>query len=632
LELHQAVASRFEELLDRIVLAETAHLRKRPGEVKTQLGAARALAEALDARTARVLVALAEARMADAEEDSPRVLASLRSVAPDLGRGDYTSEWESESFRARAFLRLDRLDSAVVAGRRAVATVERVRGSLASGVLRTAYGASRSRTYADLVTILLRAGRPEEAFQVADAARGGGLREHVAAATEAVALDATASGLAEGEALLRRVEQLTRSLDEYDATPPEERDAEFREAVRLLSDRLSAARREYEAHLVRVAEGSPRSAALLGVRTAKVEEIRAKLSPEEALLEYLVLPDRVLIFVLTSDELRVAEAPLSAENLTSRVRLASGLLRDPSSARRVPTVQVLSRLYQALLEPAVRTGALGGASRLLVVPHGVLAYLPIAALLDPVTGRHVVEDYSVLYLPAASTLVLRGAGEVRGAASAAAGGAGKRSRGPAIPAASGVQAFAPFPREFPATEQEARGVGSAFSASVRTGDHATERQVRRALSRSAAVHIATHGVMNARNPMFSRVELAPGRGTAEDDGRIEVHEVLGFAVRAPLVFLSGCETGRGTAWSTEFEQGEDYATLDRAFLYAGAGAVVATLWRVEDEGAAAFAERFYEEARSASAPEALAAAQRSLLKGGKWTSPFYWAAYRVSGL
>ncbi|MFQ5680348.1 MAG: CHAT domain-containing protein, partial [Gemmatimonadota bacterium] len=331
----------------------------------------------------------------------------------------------------------------------------------------------------------------------------------------------------------------------------------------------------------------------------------------------------------TSDELRVAEAPLSAENLTSRVRLASGLLRDPSSTRREPTVRVLSRLYQALLKPAIRTGALGGASRLLIVPHGVLAYLPIAALLDPVTGRHVVEDYSVLYLPAASTLVLRGAGEVRGTGSTA---AGKRSRRPAIPAASGVQAFAPFPRELPATEREVRVLRSVVPASVAMGERATEREVRRALGRASAVHVATHGVMNARNPMFSRVELAPGRGTVEDDGRLEVHEVLGLAVRAPLVFLSGCETGRGSAWSTEFEQGEDYATLDRAFLYAGAEAVVATLWRVEDEGAAAFAEHFYDGVRSKATAEALAAAQRTLLRAGVWSSPFYWAAYRVSGL
>jgi CHAT domain-containing protein len=145
------------------------------------------------------------------------------------------------------------------------------------------------------------------------------------------------------------------------------------------------------------------------------------------------------------------------------------------------------------------------------------------------------------------------------------------------------------------------------------------------------VHVATHGVMNPRNPMFSRLELARGRGDPADDGRLEVHELLGLRVNAPIVFLSGCETGVGGAWSTGFGQGEDYATLAQAFLYAGAGSVVATLWRIGDEGAAAFAERFYRHLGTLEPAEALADAQRAMLQERKYASPYYWAAYLVSG-
>ena len=76
---------------------------------------------------------------------------------------------------------------------------------------------------------------------------------------------------------------------------------------------------------------------------------------------------------------------------------------------------------------------------------------------------------------------------------------------------------------------------------------------------------------------------------------LEVHEVVGLLVRSRLVFLSGCETGLGAAGARAFAAGEDYATLARAFHYAGAREVVATLWRVEDRGAAEFAAkiRFY---------------------------------------
>jgi CHAT domain-containing protein len=116
-----------------------------------------------------------------------------------------------------------------------------------------------------------------------------------------------------------------------------------------------------------------------------------------------------------------------------------------------------------------------------------------------------------------------------------------------------------------------------------------------------------------------------------DDGRLEVHEVLGLRLHSPLVYLSGCETALGPAWSTEFSEGEDYATLAQAFLYAGAENVVATLWRIEDDGAAAFAGRFYQELEGATPAEALARTQRAMIASDLYASPYYWSAYRLSG-
>jgi CHAT domain-containing protein len=145
------------------------------------------------------------------------------------------------------------------------------------------------------------------------------------------------------------------------------------------------------------------------------------------------------------------------------------------------------------------------------------------------------------------------------------------------------------------------------------------------------VHVATHGVMNPRSPMFSRIELAPGGSGSSDDGRLEVHELLTLRITAPLVFLSGCETGVGAAWSTQFARGEDYATLAQAFLYAGARSVAATLWQIGDNGAALFAERFYAQLKTMSPAEALAAAQREMSRDPRWASPYYWAGYQIFG-
>jgi CHAT domain-containing protein len=169
-------------------------------------------------------------------------------------------------------------------------------------------------------------------------------------------------------------------------------------------------------------------------------------------------------------------------------------------------------------------------------------------------------------------------------------------------------------------------------AQVLVGGRARESALRQALRSGAVTHVASHGVLNGMNPLFSRLELVPGETrTSADDGRLEVHEVLGLEIHSPLVFLSGCETGLGPGASRRYAPGEDYATLAAAFLTAGARQVVATLWAIPDTGAAVFAARFYAELDRNGTADALAAAQRALLAQRRFRHPYYWAGYRVAG-
>ena len=621
LEMHRSAGARFQELLDLTALAEIAQLRGRPADVRRYLAEANALATSLEARAARVEVALARARIADADDEPRAVLAALDRVEGDLARGDYASEWEAEWLRSRARYQLGDLEQAALAGGRAVAALERIRGNLASGVLRTSLASARAETYADFVAVLLRQGELERALQVSDAVRGQALREYLAAARE-MPLDATAREMAESEGLLRQIGQLGAALDTIETLPPEERDLE---TARALADRLGEARDAYETLLIRIAERDAVTSAALGASRVDPRRVRNALGADELLLEYLVTPERLLIFVVSPEGVRIAESTIPATNLASRVRVARELLGRPD-AEPEALRQVLSELYGILIEPAVRAGSVYQASTLIVVPHGVLTYVPFAALLDGVTHRYLAQSFAVLSLPSAAALpLMRDPGRRR------ARGVGESARAMARGARASL--FAPFPVSLPATADEAQAVASVLpGAAVALGSAATEARIRRALGGGGLVHVASHGSLNLRNPMFSRVELATGEpDRPEDDGRLEVHEVLGLDIRESLVYLSGCETGLGRAWSNRFAAGEDYATLAQAFLYAGAGNVIATLWRVEDEGAAEFAESFYRYLGEADPVEALALAQRAMIGSGARGAPYYWAAYTLSG-
>jgi CHAT domain-containing protein len=210
---------------------------------------------------------------------------------------------------------------------------------------------------------------------------------------------------------------------------------------------------------------------------------------------------------------------------------------------------------------------------------------------------------------------------------------------PGVVAEPSVEVFAPFTRDLPFSATEARAVRmSSFARNAFENRAASETELRRALGSASVVHVATHGILNRQNPLFSRIDVArPRNPTRENDGRLEVHEVLGLPISAWLVFLSGCDTGVGVAGSTRFERGEDFSTLAQAFLMAGAKNVIATLWPVRDDGAAVFAEKFYAALASnptggrSAAAHALAQAQREMRADARFAAPYYWAGYALSG-
>lgn len=619
LEIHRAAGAPMEVLGDLLILAEILDRLEDSGGAERHLAMARVQVSALGARIARVELGLTEAHIADRRRRSREVLAAIGRIEPDLARGGYAAEWEARLLESRALERLGRTEEAADAGRRALATVERVRGNFGSGMLRTAFVADKREVYAHLISVLLRQGALEEAFAVADGARGRVLLEGLPAVGRGrttAARSAETDALSEGAMLLSEIDRLVESADAIEATPRSERTSDEDRELVLLYDRLERARREYEGLLVHAAERDRAAAAFLSAARTDVAAVQAALAPGQLLIEYFVpLEGQTVIFLVSHEQVHALESPVSVQNLASRVRLARELMvRDDSPGERLD--RVLGVLHEALVEPLLLAGLLSNADELIVVPHQVLVYLPFAALKDQTTGRYLVEDFALRVLPSAAALPVLAA------------------RRPDPRSIASASAFAPFPDRLPGTRLELQAVAAALESVKRyTGARATELAVRRALGGPGLVHVATHGILNVRNPMFSRLEFARNNGAdPADDGRLEVHELLSLPIHARLVFLSGCETGVGAANSTAFVQGEDYTTLAQAFLHAGAGSVIATLWPVEDAGAAAFAELFYRYLSESSPVLALARAKRAMLAHERYGAPYYWAPYQLAGL
>ncbi len=243
--------------------------------------------------------------------------------------------------------------------------------------------------------------------------------------------------------------------------------------------------------------------------------------------------------------------------------------------------------------------------------------------------RYLSDDYILFTLPSASVLpYVTGRSEV----TAALLDAGQTGSVPTSPLLVIAQPHAEGLPPLRFAEQEARAIAALYNAQPLIGDAATEAAFRGQAPGSRLIHIAAHGQLNARSPLFSRLILAPDAGPqAEDDGALEVHEVYGLDLtRADMVTLSACQTQLGSR-----SDGDDIVGLNRAFLYAGAPTVVASLWSVDDEATAVLMEAFYAHLKAGMGKaEALRAAQSDLRQDREhpqWAHPFYWAAFVLTG-
>jgi len=554
-------------------------------------------------------------------EPRQALLAAERAREVSL-EADFRVRTEIHSLAARAHSALGDLDSAAVEVLAAVRALERVRQGIASEDLRTSLVASRSQVYGDAVLILLQLDREDEAFAVADAARSRELLHRLTGIGPAPGAGGTlqdpvvpAHDFGAPELLLRRIDALLSQLRILEDLSPEERGVGTEETSVEILSRVDRLRDEYESLTIRTASLDRRTAAMLGAVSADPARVQGAMAADEALLHYTLTRDRLVVFVARSDGFETIRIPVTPQDLTSRVRLLRELWSSPRPAaeRGLPAAQGLHRL---LVGPMVEAGLLEGVSRLVIVPHGVLEQLPFQALHDPATERFLVEDYVISYAPSASALsALRDPdpgldGEIRK-----------------------VDAFAPFPRNLPGTRAEAEAASDAGpDGRLFLDRRATEGAVRSSLAAPSVVHVASHGILNARNPMFSRIDLARGSHSgSSDDGRLEVHEVLRLRIESPLVVLSGCETAVAEEWSGDPLRPAGIATLSQAFLQAGARNVMATLWRIHDLGSAELVSRFYDEASGGDVALGLAQAQRAMIADAQYAAPYYWAGFVLVG-
>jgi CHAT domain-containing protein len=226
--------------------------------------------------------------------------------------------------------------------------------------------------------------------------------------------------------------------------------------------------------------------------------------------------------------------------------------------------------YAALLAPL--RGKIRN-PRLMIIPHGALHYVPFAALYDAKSRKYLVEDYTITYVPSASTLQF-----LRSKESPVVAGHALVLGAPLAPGQSQLRG----------AKKEAEYVANRLHTKAKLGEYATE---------DLLYHLG---------------------------GKVNLEGVN-------LVVLAACRSGVGKR-----SGGDEVVGLTRSILYAGSPGVISTLWNISDEATTPLIEKFYDHLLTGprvetSVADALRGAQIDLLRDPQYSNPRYWAAFVLTG-
>ncbi|XP_044170336.1 tetratricopeptide repeat protein 28-like, partial [Acropora millepora] len=178
----------------------------------------------------------------------------------------------------------------------------------------------------------------------------------------------------------------------------------------------------------------------------------------------------------------------------------------------------------------------------------------------------------------------------------------------------------------PCAQKEVEMIAAILKNTPLVGKQATKAEVMKRMSSVGLIHIAAHG-----DEVTGQIALSPNPGWTqfpkEEDYILKMSDVQAANLRARLVVLSCCQSGRG-----RILKGEGVVGIARAFLAAGARSVLVALWAIDDEATMKFMKRFYQhlkEGKTASA--AVHQSMKSLRESEEFSEMWYWAPFQLIG-
>jgi CHAT domain-containing protein len=473
--------------------------------------------------------------------------------------------------------------------------------------------------YHSLVMLLTTQGKNLEALLYAERAKGRVLLDAVSGGKTDSTNVLTETERNEEQHLIKKISDINQRIKSQPAEDTRTQDELYGQLDAARLELASFKDRTYVTHLeLRLRSGVAEALTLASLKTLTG-------TSDLAYLEYVVTDRKLGVFIVKRNRvtnepyIRYLSLPVIVDEIRQKVNRFHSML-----AARHPNHRALSReLYQLLLEPVAQE--LQDVRTVCIVPDGFLWTLPFQALTTN-RGNYLIEQYALYYAPSLSVLH-----EMNDRSKET------MSNGSLMAFANPVigrdeklnQDSCPL-REAETEVAEVAATVPSKLKKVLVGREADEKSFKALAPTYSIIHLATHGVLDNRDPLYSHLLLTKTEGDVENDGSLEAREIMNMHLNADLAVLSACETGNG-----RISPGEGVIGMSWAFFVAGARSMVVSHWRVNSASTSQLMKNFYEALAKrrdrGNKSEALREASIRLLKDPRYRHPFYWGGFVLVG-
>jgi CHAT domain-containing protein/Flp pilus assembly protein TadD len=570
-------------------------------------------------------------------DDTDRSIADFEealTIANELGVP--RTIWNSEWGLALSYDKKGDYDQALGHYRRALETVESIRGKLVTQEQKVGFLGETIDIYEGFIDLLFRLRQKDpsgayvaESFHLAERAKSRAFLELLAEANVNLASGISQELEAEEKNLQVQLTGLQEKLRDPELKT-EEKEALYKE--------IQTAESRYNDFVVELRRKTPGYASTAYPEPFTLAVAQDRLLDKDAyLLEFFAGKENVYLWVVSKDKVLSVRSFPSGHDVFKKIQE----YQTQIAQRKLNLdVRLGKEIYDLLLKDALSPVAAN--SHLLIIPDGLLLRFPFEALVKETPGggpSYLLEDYVISYAPSASVL-----GELMERKP-------RRSDWPFELLALGNPVYETADKTgaadveylragsgllpLPYAEEEVSSISRIYEqAGGKTESYVKDKALEEVLKSKDPgqyknLHFATHGFIDDRVPALSGLLLAPSQKPDGDDGFLRLNEIFHLNLSARLVTLSACETALGKE-----VRGEGMIGLTRAFFYAGAQSVLASLWMVGDQSTALLMQGFYSEyAKGAGPSVAMRRAKLGLLKGDDPTyrHPFFWAPFVVAG-